>query len=157
MTLTSVRSSLLPGCWIGVLFSAGTVGGQLVSERLWWVYGSSERLRPPLTAFMCSRQDSGACTCPSAVSNSFSRGLQNAGEFRWELGSEGGGVGQTQEGKIWRCSIYSLLKMIQLCPQNVGSFFPPPMKCIFSDNTHSQAEILNHCWFYLHVLPSFDL
>lgn len=93
-----------------------------------------------LTAFICRRQDSGACYWTSDVSKNFCRSVQDVGEFRWELGTEilGWGRGGTQEGKQWGCNgVYSLFKMIQLCCWKTGPFFPHPWKTFSLHNTYS--------------------
>lgn len=122
-TLTSVRECFVPRLldWSGLSRNPWEDSWYprdwRVSMALHWVPGSL------LKAFICRKQDSGACSWASAVSKNFSRSVQNVGEFRWKLASEGKNK-NNRESKNWgRSGIYSLLKMMQPCPWKGGPFF----------------------------------
>lgn len=131
----------LPDCWLGVLASAGSPGGQLVSERLVgsWLFGRSQ--------VADRRQDSGAGSWASAAFSNVSWSLQNVGEFRGKPGS-----GRQTLG-AWHLFILCL-KWFNPAHEKQSHLFPHPWNTFPLDNayTHKLKSWIITGFIYMYFL-----
>lgn len=124
------RSVWLADCWLGALASAGSPGGQLVSERLAgpWLHGRSQAAN--------RRQDSGSGSWSSAPFKHFSRSLQNVVNSGGNWGLDKTTTGRQKLG-TWHLFILCL-KWFNLAREEQAHLFPHPWNTFPLDNAYTR-------------------